>query len=293
MGLIERTVDGATGEDSLVEPPLDTGAGRPFALNPVQLRARGVFAPGDTGSSQALELRAIKRRLLRRIGFLQRAGRTTRQLRAAGRARNLVLVTSTRPGEGKTFAAVNLAVSLASEERVPVTLIDADVLRPRVRSYFDLPPSGGLVDRILDPTTAIADIAWRAEGLPLTVIGEGRRLDSATDLFASAAAQRFFSAISACRPDGVVIVDAPPILAATETIALARHADEICFVVEADETPQASISAALDELLELNPNVSLLLNRCLIAGGGAHYGAYEYYQKRGAGEAGAAEGDLQ
>jgi hypothetical protein len=152
---------------------------------------------------------------------------------------------------------------------------------------------GGLVDRILDPTVALGDIAWRAEGLPLTVIGEGRRLDSATDLFASSAAQRFFSAISACRPDGVVIVDAPPILAATETIALARHADEICFVVEADETPQASISAALDELLELNPNVSLLLNRCLIAGGGAHYGAYEYYQKRGAGEAGAAEGDLQ
>jgi len=68
-------------------------------------------------------------------------------------------------------------------------------------------------------------------------------------------------------------------LATTETIALVRHVDEVIFVVEADKTPEPSAAAALDELLELNPNVSLVLNRCLITAGGSHYEAYEHYDR--------------
>ncbi len=284
MGLIERAIGGAAANEAkaATDKIAILGEGHPFELNYALLRSKGVFTPTAREEAQAYELRAIKRRLLRRIGFLQRAGRDRRQLQGAGRNRNIILCTSTRPGEGKSFAAVNLAVSYALEEGIPVILIDGDPARPRVRSYFDLPAAKGLTDVIKDATPSLSSVAHRAVGVPLTVIGEGSRTANATDLFGSLEAKRFFSSLSAQAPDGLIIIDAPPMLATTETIALARHADEVVFVVEADSTPQPAIASALDELLELNPNVSLLLNRCLVPAGGSHYAAYEYYEKRAA-----------
>lgn len=282
MGLIERAIGGAGPTDGSGDSEKVVALdGLPtFAVDFEMLRAKGVFTPAAREEAQAFELRAIKRRLLRRIGFLQRAGRDRRQLAAGGRNRNVILVTSTRPGEGKSFAAVNLAMSLALEEGIAVFLVDGDPARPRLRSYFGLEEGKGLTDIIRDPALPLSAAAKRAEGLPLTFIGEGGRVANATDLFGSLEARRFFASLSALCPDGLIVVDAPPMLATTETIALARHADEVVFVVEADSTPQPAVASALDELLELNPNVSLLLNRCLVPAGGSHYAAYEYYEKR-------------
>lgn len=281
MGLIERAIGSASAvrRDAPEKIVVFDGA-KPFDIDLTLLRARGVFTPAAREEPQAFELRAIKRRLLRRIGFLQRAGRDPRQLAAGGRNRNLIVVTSTRPGEGKSFATVNLAMSLALEEGIPVFLIDGDPARPRLRSYFGLPEEKGLTDLIKDSSLSAAAVARKAEGVPLTIIGEGSRVADATDLFGSLEAKRLFASLSSLCPDGLILVDAPPMLATTETISLARHADEIIFIVEADSTPQPAVASALDELLELNPNVSLLLNRCLVAAGGSHYAAYEYYERR-------------
>ena len=73
-------------------------------------------------------------------------------------------------------------------------------------------------------------------------------------------------------------------LAATDAVMLAKYADEIVFVVEANSTPEAAVAAAVDELIDINPNVSLMLNRCQIGAGGAHYGSYEYYGRSEAAE---------
>ncbi len=282
MGLIERAIGGAASPIAKAAPDsvvvLDEA--RTFDVDRSLLKAKGVFTPAARDEAQAFELRAIKRRLLRRVGFLQRAGRDKRQFQTAGRNRNLVLCTSTRPGEGKSFAAVNLAMSLAFEEGMPVILIDGDAARPRLRSYFNLPEEKGLTDILKEPSLSLAAVSRKAQDLPLTVIGEGSATANATDLFGSLVAQRFFAGLSAQCADGMIIIDAPPMLATTETIALARHADEVIFVVEADATPQPAVASALDELLELNPNVSLLLNRCLVPAGGSHYAAYEYYEKQ-------------
>jgi Mrp family chromosome partitioning ATPase len=292
MGLIERAVGGTTVSEpqSGLVKPFDRIDGEAFDLNLALLKSKGVYTPGGS-DAQAYELRAIKRRLLRRIGFLQRAGRDPRQLRTAGRHRNIILCTSTRPGEGKSFVAANLAMSLAAEEGMRVCLVDGDAARPRLRTYFGLPEGRGLTDLLSDGALNIASVSRTAPGFPLTFIGEGSRVANPTDLYGSPAAKRFFASLSASLAQGVVIVDAPPMLATTETIALARHADEVVFVVEADSTPQPAIASALDEVLEINPNVSLLLNRCLVPAGGSHYSAYEYYEKRPIDPAeGAAEG---
>ncbi|MCB2114054.1 MAG: hypothetical protein R3C42_05265 [Parvularculaceae bacterium] len=284
MGLIDKAI-GAGADAAANDRKIVALEGvREFEIDFAALRAKGVYTDAAREEAQAFELRAIKRRLLRRLGFLRRAGRDRRLLAGDGRNRNVVLVTSTKPGEGKSFAAVNLAMSLALEERIPVFLVDGDPARPRLRSYFGFGEGKGLTDFIRDPATSLAAVARKAAGVPLTFIGEGGAAANATDLFGSIEARRVFASLSALCPEGIVLVDSPPMLATTETLALARCADEVVFVVEADSTVRPAVAAALDDLLDINPNVSLLLNRCLVPAGGSHYAAYEYYDKRNDGD---------
>ena len=82
------------------------------------------------------EFRGIKRKLLQKA--------RDPETRAA--VNNLIMVTSSLPGEGKTFTSINLAMSLAAERGLQVLLIDADVIRPSVGNMFKSPPQEGLTD---------------------------------------------------------------------------------------------------------------------------------------------------
>ena len=285
MGLIDRAIEEDDVEGTLAlaaRRPLRAGA--PFTIDFDTLSAKGYFTPGGSHNERAVELRSIKRRLLRRLGLLQRAGGETGAVKR-GRARNVVLVTSTAPSEGKTFTATNLALSFALEDQRPVILIDGDAPRPKLGALFGLEDAPGLSDRLTDQRLPVEAFTYTATNGPLSVIPTGVRTENATGLFASARAQSFFAELSAQSAERLVVIDAPPLMATTETIALARHADEVVFVVEANRTPETAAAAALDELLELNPNVSLVLNRCLISQAGANYDAYgSYYDRSGAHE---------
>lgn len=290
MGLIEKAsgaFDRPPDAPARDAPALDARASGPraaaaptqFDIDLAELGARGFYAPGDRSSRLALELRAIKRKILRRTG-LRTAQGDARIARKGGRQRNLVLVTSTRPGEGKTFFAINLALSLAFEDEIEVLLVDADTPRPKIRAHFGLPQGPGLTNRFADPDLSLEAISARARQAPLSVIGEGTPAGRTAELFASAEAQRAFTEMSMRKPGRIVVIDAPPILATAEAVLLARHVDEVVFVVEADATPQAAVETALDELLDANPNVSLVLNRCLIGPGAAYYGSYGEYEQK-------------
>ncbi len=296
MGLIEKAVDNMRrreASESLrpVEPaPLRRET---FSIDFEALRANGFYAPAARSSALALELRVIKRRLLRRLGFFSQSA-DARLARRAGRRRNLVMVTSTRPAEGKTYTAINLALSLALEEEIDVLLADADAPRPKVRAHLGIADGPGLTDCILGGSRTPRETALAAEGARLEVLREGAPVARAGELFASPEAQQFFVGLSTASPERLIILDAPPVLATAEAAILARHVDEIVFVVEADATPEPAVAAALDELLDVNPNVSLVLNRCLLPGGGTHYGSYERYENipdEGAGGRSGAAGD--
>ncbi|MEM9169856.1 MAG: hypothetical protein AAGC56_09390 [Pseudomonadota bacterium] len=281
MGLIDRAVN-AGGEDAPVDPQpalRDEPAAQRFALSRRTLAQQGLYTPGRENGALALELRVMKRRLMRRLGYLRR-GAADRLRSQQGRRRNIVLVTSTRAGEGKTFTAISLALSFAAEEEIETVVIDADTPRPKVRAHLGLAAGPGLVDALRDPRLRPSQITHRADDLPFSVIGEGAPVERADALFGSADAQRFFTGLSARNRERIVFVDAPPVLSTTEALVLARYVDEVIFVVEADATPEPAVSAALDELLDVNPNVSLVLNRCLFAGGGTHYGSYERYDRQ-------------
>ncbi len=246
-----------------------------FDIDFERLDRLGHFNPSNLASPLAMELRAVKRRLLRRLGFLRAAG-DRQAYRMPGRQRNLVLVTSTQAGEGKTFCAVNLALSLALEDLVDTVLIDADIPRPKVRARFGLDRGAGLTD-CLTEQIPWRSLAHRAKDGPLTILGEGHSRERTAELFAGEACQQLLTEISTANREGLVFIDAPPALAMTDAAVLAKYVDEVIFVVEANETPEPAIAAALDELLDVNPNVSLVLNRCLIGATGSSYSSYDYY----------------
>jgi Mrp family chromosome partitioning ATPase len=262
-----------TADVAAVPPAAETAL---IDLDFSRLASLGYYNPEDRSNQLALELRAVKRRLLRRIGYLRASGER-QAFRTPGRQRNLILVTSARAGEGKTFTAINLALSLALEDKIETLLIDADLARPKIRDRLALPLAAGLSDRLVNPALDAAALGWRVNNEPLSILPEGARAERPADLFSRSEAQRFFSDLAMARPDRLVIIDAPPVLAATDAVMLAKFVDEIVFVVEANSTPEAAVAAAVDELIDVNPNVSLMLNRCQIGGGGAHYGSYEYY----------------
>ncbi len=258
-------------------------------LDFAELSRRGFYNPEDRSTQLALEMRAVKRRLLRRIGYLRSSGER-QAFRTPGKQRNMILVTSTRAGEGKTFTAINLALSLALEDQIETLLIDADLSRPKIRDRLNLPQASGLHDRLVNPKLDAEGLGWRLASAPLTIMPEGARAERPTDLFSTASAQDLWTALSTQNPQRLVIIDAPPVLAATDAVMLAKYADEIVFVVEANSTPEAAVAAAVDELIDINPNVSLMLNRCQIGSGGAHYGSYEYYDRSDAAPAPAPAG---
>jgi len=260
-----------------VRPAAETAA--TFDIDFARLKGLGIYTPDGQSTQLAMELRAIKRRLLRRIGFLRESGGRT-MLRASGRQKNLIMVTSTSAGEGKTFSALNLAMSLAIEDKIDTLLVDADVQRPKVLSRFGLPAAPGVTDKLQNPSLSTESLYLRANSFPLTILPQGAHVERPVDLFGSSASKSLWAELSVAKPDRLVIIDAPPVLATTEAVILAKFVDEIVFVVEAGETPEPAIASALDELLDINSNISLMLNRCLIGAGGSHYGSYEYYDRR-------------
>ncbi len=99
------------------------------------LRDGGFIVPDSGATALAEEFRIVKRQLLRGMDETP-TGRT-------------ILICSARPDEGKTFCAINLAISLAAEKDVEVILVDADVAKPEILSTLGLEGGPGLIDAIL------------------------------------------------------------------------------------------------------------------------------------------------
>ncbi len=286
MGVIEKAGGSIHNIAAERKKKTDASADEPqgFDLDYARFAEIGLYHPDARSTQLALELRAVKRRLLRRIGFLRASGER-QAFRMPGRQRNLIMVTSARAGEGKTFSAANLALSLTLEDQIETLLVDADVPRPKVCDRFGLRRDGpGLTNKLLDPSLETRSLQYRANQAPLSILPEGAAVDRVSELFAKEDCQRVFTELSTEMQDRLVIIDAPPVLATTEAVILAKYVDEIIFVVEANATPEPAVASAIDELLDINSNVSLVLNRCLIGSGGSHYGSYEFYGPGGEAE---------
>jgi protein-tyrosine kinase len=189
---------------------------------------------------------------------------------------NMIMVTSANPGEGKTFTAVNLALSVASERDLHVLLVDADVQRPNVFKTLGLPEEKGLLDVLSDGTIDIGDVMVRTSLRNVSLIPAGSPALATTELLASQKMAALMSDIAARYPDRIIIFDAPPVLASSEPSVLALHVGQIVVVVEAGRTGQRALEETLSHI-SVCPNISIVLNKAEIQNRTDRFGAYSYY----------------
>ena len=232
-----------------------------------RLAAAGYVTPTAPRSRLADEMRVIKRPLLSNA-----QGKSAAPIRAA----NLVMVTSALPGEGKTFMAVNLAISIAMELDTTVLLVDADVARPAIPERLGLPTESGLLDLLTRKDLDVADVMLRTNIERLSVLPAGTPHSRATELLASEAMAHLVEELASHYADRILVFDAPPLLSSTESRVLATHMGQIVLVVEADRTPQASVKQALTTI-EQCPVVMTVLNKIEGSRSGSYYGNYGGY----------------
>lgn len=234
-------------------------------INLEKLNKLGMITPDGEKSQLAEEFRLIKRPLITNV-----FNRDTNQIRNP----NLIMVTSSMPGEGKSFCAINLAMSIAMEMDHTVLLVDADVAKPSVPGLLGLKAEKGLMDVMLDGKLELSDVMIRTNVEKLTVLPAGRGNRYATEMLASEAMGRVLSEMASRYRDRVIIFDSPPLLATTEARVLATHMGQIVMVVEADKTTHDQLQEALAQIEKCDV-VGLLLNKgkALI---GTEYPLYGY-----------------
>jgi receptor protein-tyrosine kinase len=243
-------------------PAQDAQTSRQVILDLARLAKAGVVTPDAPRSQLADEFRVIKRPLLANA-----LGKSATRV-ARG---NMIMVTSALPGEGKTFASANLAMSIATELDSRVLLVDGDVANPALMSMLGVRESKGLMDALVSPGVPLADVLLRTNVERLSVLPAGSPHRRATELLASDAMVRLIDELATRYPDRVVVWDAPPVLATTESRVLASHMGQVVVVVEADRTTHATVRNAL-AVLEDCPVVLMMLNKAERSDLGSYYG---------------------
>jgi len=245
-------------------PPRRTQHARVAEINLGQLRARGYLTPDSAKSQIADEFRVIKRPIIRNA--LSKAG-------TKGRNPNLIMVTSSVPGEGKTFTAVNLAMSVTMEYDHTVLLVDGDVAHPSLPELLGIPNEPGLLDLLTRDDVDVADALIRTNVEKLTILPAGTRQRRSTELLASEQMAGLLRELAARYSDRIIIFDSPPLLATTEARVLATHMGQIVMVVAADATSQHAVNQAL-ATIESCEVVLMMLNKASRTEVGSYYGYY-------------------
>ncbi len=216
-----------------------------------RMRDMGMVTAAGGRTLLVEDFRIIKRPLIKRA-FAERSDNAP--------PGNLIMITSSLPGEGKTYCAINLAMSIAMELDHTVLLIDADVARPSVLRTLGLPAQRGLMDILLDDKLELADVMLRTNVDTLSILPAGTSTPRATELLASQTMSTFVYEIANRYPDRIVIFDSPPLLLTSEAHVLATHMGQIVLVVESETTTQHAVKESLRQL-EGCSNVNIIYNK--------------------------------
>lgn len=248
-----------------------TARGGTVVLDFEQLRQDGRLPPEVLTHRTEEEFRRIKWPLLNAIAHREGA-------RPA--ANNIVLVTSAIPGEGKTFNALNLALSVARDRDLEVLLVDGDVAQPSLTASLGLTGRPGITNLLREARLELDDVVYATNVPQLEFVPAGARHDNAPELLAGTRATAVVEALSARASPGVVIVDSPPVLATNEAQVMSRYAGQVLMVVRADSTEQRVLTEALSLLDHARP-VSAVLNRVEPSLVSRYYSHYYYGYSRG------------
>ncbi|HKT77613.1 MAG TPA: exopolysaccharide biosynthesis protein [Sphingobium sp.] len=249
------------GQPAPVEPPYRAPdwRGPVQPIDRIALAEAGYLLPDGPVTAMSEEFRLLKRDLLTQLGRDPRGNR--------------ILLCSAHSGEGKSFCAINLALSLAAERDRDILLVDADFGKPGIPQALGLAGGPGLMDALADPSVAIEDIVIRTDIPSLAVLPAGQRSNNDTEYLASARTDALLGRLTEGRPDRVIIFDSPPLLAASAGAVLASHAAVALLVVRADRTSESALRDAAG-MLKGAGQVQLLLNGVTFSASGRRFGSY-------------------
>lgn len=282
LDLIERAVGGGIERPEARKLTAQQPQGRGLAATPKprpittapthridldRLRSQSITTPQGGRTLITESFRRIKRPILTNVANPR-----------PGTPANLVMVTSALPGEGKTFCAINLAISIASEMDRTVLLVDGDVANPSVLRVLGLKAEKGLLDVLLDPRVALAEVLCKTSIDKLTLLPAGTAHPHATELLASDGMHVLLREMAARYEDRIIIFDSPPLLEASESGVLANQMGQIVMVVEAGKTTEAALKSAMDRIESRNV-AGVVLNKWEGHNLGYTYGTYGYGEK--------------
>jgi protein-tyrosine kinase len=250
-------------EVEIIKEPFDTSPKHELTLDKTALAERGYLIDNGTRKNIKDEFRKIKRILLNNA-----FGKAAKTLHHS----NLIMVSSAKPNEGKTFVAINLALSIALEQDKTVLLVDADVLRPSVMRELGIEEQLGMIDYLLGKTEQVSDIIYNTDINKLKLIPAGKLHHLSNELLASEKMATFANELANRYPDRIVIFDCPPLIGVTETLVLANLMGQALIVVEESKTSIVDIQAATEHLNE-NLALGLVLNKAIRS----HKDLYGYY----------------
>jgi protein-tyrosine kinase len=181
-----------------------------------------------------------------------------------------LVVTSPSPAEGKSFAAVNLAIAEAQLEDNPTLLIDCDFRRPVVHSLFQIDRSPGFTD-FLQGKAPLQDCIRRLEGSNLYLMPAGEGVVNPLELLNRIEVKLLMDQLP--RVFNWVIIDSPPLLFAADGNLLSTLCSATALVVRIGSTTIDSVTRAMQSLCENNV-VGIIVNG---ARRGELYSKYTYY----------------
>jgi protein-tyrosine kinase len=233
-----------------------------------RLRASNMIDPDGPVTGLSEEFRIVKRQLLL-------AARGGKGLEPVDRGER-ILICSAHPNEGKTFCAINLALSMATEKDNRVLLVDADFAKPSVLARLGIPSSPGLMDALANPAVDVEDYVIATDIPGLSILPAGAQTNQDTEYLAASRAEAVLDKLTEHDPARIVIFDSPPALAASPASVLALQVGQTVVVVHADVTTDSALRDALS-LLSGCEHIQLMLNRAKFSPTGRKFGSYYGY----------------
>src|SRR6266513_2351001 len=235
------------------------------------------FLPSFSGNGHEKRMELVAQHLPKsQISEAFRALRTSILLSQADHPPQVILVTSALPREGKTTVAANLAVTLAQLGDSTV-LVDADLRKPGIGRLLNLGPGkyAGL-SSYLAGASSLDLVSVPHPSIPnLVAIPTGPLPPNPADLLSS---HRLAEGIAELRTKfKFIVIDSPPIMAATDAVIVSVHSDGVLLVVRSGETPKAAFARTRDLLNNVKCRVLGVVLNAVDPGAPDYYYSYRYY----------------
>lgn len=178
---------------------------------------------------------------------------------------NVIGVTSPGLGEGKTLTAVNLAVSLAMDVTQSVLLVDANLQNPMLHEVFDLGPSEGLANYLLDDTP-LEDLLIHPGIGRFVLLPGGRAVPHSAEALTSPKMIALVEELKHRYQSRIIMFDLPPLLNTSDVLAFSPYIDALLLVIEEGQTKAEDVERAVSLVKQATPVLGTVLNKAGRAG---------------------------